>query len=119
MIVWFLFPTPTPTPSPALCYPAPMKLAIVADWLPTYGGAEHVIAALHRVWPDSPLFTTVARPASLGPLADADIRTDSALQRIFRMIGRHQYLLPLMPRALERIDLTGYDLVLSSSHAVG
>ncbi len=96
-----------------------MKLAIVADWLPTYGGAEHVIAAMHDLWPEAPVFTTVAKPSHLGPLQKADIRTDPLLQTIYRFTGRHQYLLPLMPRAIERIDCSGYDTVLSSSHAVG
>ncbi len=96
-----------------------MKLAIIADWLPTYGGAEHVIAALHELWPAAPIFTTVARPKTLGPMASADIRTDARLQSIFRLLGRHQYLLPWMPQSLESIDLGAYDVVLSSSHAVG
>lgn len=96
-----------------------MKLALIADWLPVYGGAEHVISAFVSLWPDSPLFTTVANRRKLGPLSRADIRTDRFLQTLFRLSGRHQLLLPLMPRAIERIDLTGYDVVLSSSHAVG
>ncbi len=95
-----------------------MKLAIVADWLPTYGGAEHVIAALCQQWSDAPVFTTVAKPSLLGPLKNADIRTDSFLQRIFRLTSRHQYLLPWMPRSFESIDLSAYDIVLSSSHAI-
>lgn len=95
-----------------------MKLAIVADWLPTYGGAEHVIACLHDLWKDAPIFATVARPEALGPLRDADIRTDSLLQRIFTLTGRHQYLLPWMPHSFESIDLGAYDLILTSSHAV-
>lgn len=95
-----------------------MKLAIVADWLPTYGGAEHVIAALHQLWPKAPIFTTVARRAALGPLRSADIRTRAVLQSLFRLLGRHQFLLPWMPRAIESIDLDEFDVVLSSSHAV-
>ncbi len=95
-----------------------MKLAIVADWLPTYGGAEHVISSLHDVWPSAPIFTTIARHGELGPLRSADIRTDSCLQRIFMLMGRHQYLLPWMPKYFESIDLTSYDVVLTSSHAI-
>lgn len=94
-----------------------MNIAIVADWLVTYGGAEHVLEQFHGLWPQAPLFTTVARPSNLGPLASADIRT-TRLQRAYRLLGRHQPLLPWMPRAIESIDLRGYDVVLSSSHAV-
>ena len=96
-----------------------MKLAIAADWLPTYGGAEHVVAALSMLWPRAPIFTTIASPNSLPQsLRQADIRV-SSLQKAYRLLGRHQWLLPWMPRAVEMIDCAGYDIVLSSSHAVG
>src|SRR3990167_7239837 len=75
-----------------------MKLAIVADWLTVFGGAEHVIAEFRKLWPASPLFTTVARPEALGPLKQADIRV-TTLQWLYRLLGRHQVLLSLMPRA--------------------
>lgn len=91
--------------------------AIIADWLPVYGGAEHVIAQLHALFPDAPIFTTVAHRSALGPLRDVDIRT-TPLQAWFRLTGRHQWLLPWMPRAIENIDLRGFDLIISSSHAI-
>ncbi len=94
-----------------------MKLAIVADWLTVFAGAEHVIAELHALWPAAPIFTTVARPHALGPLANADIRT-SSLQLPYRILRHHQLLLPWMPRAIEAIDLTTFDVIISSSHAV-
>ncbi len=94
-----------------------MRVAIVADWLTTFGGAEHVIAELNVLWPDAPLFATVARTADLGPLTHADIRT-SPLQKWYRILHGHQSMLPLMPGAVEAIDLRGYDVILSSSHAV-
>ena len=98
-------------------YNASMKLAIVTDWLTVFGGAEHVVAEFRKLWPASPLFTTVARPEALGPLKQADIRV-TTLQWLYRLLGRHQVLLSLMPRAVEQIDLRGYDVILSSSHAV-
>jgi len=108
-----------------------MKLAIIADWLPTFGGAEHVIAEFHALWPEAPIFTTVARLRAgnagnsgvqarhghLGPLDHADIRT-SNLQTWYRLLGRHEVLLPWMPRAIESIDLKDFDVIVSSSHAV-
>ncbi|MDD5041582.1 MAG: glycosyltransferase [Candidatus Peribacteraceae bacterium] len=94
-----------------------MRLAIIADWLPTFGGAEHVIAELHALWPEAPIFTTVARHGHLGPLDHADIRT-STLQKWYRLLGRHEVLLPWMPRAIEAVDLRAFDTVMSSSHAV-
>jgi len=96
-----------------------MKIALIADWLPLYAGAEHVIAEFHTLWKDAPIYTTIANHGHLGPLNNADIRTGS-LQKWYKFCGkRHRILLPWMPRALERIDLSGYDIVLSSSHAIG
>jgi glycosyltransferase involved in cell wall biosynthesis len=95
-----------------------MRLTIVADWLTTFGGAEHVLAALHDLFPSAPFFTTVARPPSLGSLQKATIHPDSFLQMLYKWTKNHQILLPLMPRAIEQINLDGYDVILSSSHAV-
>lgn len=97
-----------------------MKTTIVADWLPTYGGAEHVISALSSLWPEAVIHTTVARKEKLDTrLRAADIRTEPLLQAMFRFLGRHQLLIGWMPRSIERIDLSGTDVVISSSHAVG
>lgn len=97
----------------------PPSIALTADWLPVYGGAEHVLAEFQRIYPDAPLFTTVARHGSLGPLDGTDIRTHPRLQRLYRIVRNHQLLLHLLPRAMEELDVSGYDIVLSSSHAVG
>lgn len=94
-----------------------MRTAIIADWLVTFGGAEHVLAELRGLYPHAPFFTTVAKKESLGPLKDADIRT-TRLQTLYKLTKNHQVLLPFMPRAIEEIDLTGFDLIISSSHAV-
>lgn len=95
-----------------------MKIALTADWLVTYGGAEHVLAELHALYPEAPFFTTLARKGKLGPLDGADIRV-SPLQRWYDVVKNHQVLLAMMPRAVESLDVRGYDVILSSSHAVG
>ena len=95
-----------------------MRLALTADWLPVFAGAEHVIAEFHTLWPSAPIFTTVAARRGLGPLQDADIRV-SRLQPWFQFLQDHRLLLPWMPAAMEAMDLRGYDIILSSSHAVG
>lgn len=95
-----------------------MKLAIVADWLYTFGGAEHVLAELHKIWPEAPIYTTLCSRKKLGPLADAKIHT-SRLQLLYRLLSRHEPLLPWMPRALETTDLRDFDIIFSSSHAIG
>lgn len=94
-----------------------MRLALAADWLTTFGGAEHVLAQCIELFPDAPLYTTLARRGSLGPLDAADIRV-SALQRWYNRTKQHQILLPWMPAAMESLDVRGFDVVLSSSHAV-
>ncbi|HCI03331.1 MAG: glycosyltransferase [Candidatus Peribacteraceae bacterium] len=96
-----------------------MNICIVADWLPLYAGAEHVIAEFHKLWPDAPIFTTIANHGNLGPLNDADIRT-SHLQKWYKLLGKHhRILLPLMPSEMELFDLDEFDVILSSSHAIG
>jgi glycosyltransferase involved in cell wall biosynthesis len=94
-----------------------MKIALIADWLTVFGGAEHAIEQFLGIWPEAPLYTTVAGQNRLGPLARARIMT-TALQRRYQLIGRHQWLLSAMPEAIENIDLSGFDAILSSSHAV-
>lgn len=94
-----------------------MRIALVADWLTTLGGAEQTIAEFLGIWPEAPLFTTVARTRAAQALHVKDLRT-SRLQPLYRMLRRHQVLLPLLPRAIESFDLRGFDVILSSSHAV-
>lgn len=96
-----------------------MRLSVIADWLPTYGGAEHVIASFHRLWPEARIYTTVAQKNMVGPLSNADIRTQPVLQSLFTISRNHQWLLPFLPHAIERIDCSDSDVILSSSHAIG
>lgn len=107
-----------PRKSPVLFLFDFMKIALTADWLVTYGGAEHVLAEFRRMYPQAPLFTTLAKRGALGPLDGMDIHT-SFLQRWYGALRNHQVLLPFMPRAVESLDVRGYDVILSSSHAVG
>jgi glycosyltransferase involved in cell wall biosynthesis len=96
-----------------------MRVAIVHDWLDTWGGAELALSELLTLYRGADLFTLVdfmspEDRARLGPHA---IRT-SFIQRLpFSRTAFRRYL-PLFPRAIERFDLAGYDLVLSSSHAI-
>ena len=82
-----------------------------------YAGSERVVDQLHLLWPDAPVFTTVCDPDTLGPvLRDADVRT-SPLQKLYRGGDHYAHLLPLLPLAMSRIDLRGFDLVVTSHHA--
>jgi glycosyltransferase involved in cell wall biosynthesis len=94
-----------------------MRIAIVHEKFTVYAGSERVVEQLHLLWPDAPIFTTVCDPETLGPiLRDADVRT-SALQKLYRGGDRYAHLLPLLPLAMRGIDLTDFDLVITSHHA--
>jgi glycosyltransferase involved in cell wall biosynthesis len=94
-----------------------MKTAIVHEKFTVYAGSERVVEQLHLLWPDAPIYTTVCDPETLGPiLCDADVRT-SPLQRLYRGGDHYAHLLPLLPIAMRNIDLSGYDLVITSHHA--
>lgn len=96
-----------------------MKLALVHEWLTNLAGSERVVLALHELWPEAPLYTSLYAPAALpaeyGPTA-LDVRP-SWLQRLPGATSRWRWLLPLMPAAFESFDLSEYDVVVSSSHA--
>lgn len=94
-----------------------MKVAIATDWLDTFGGGERVLAHLHAMYPEAPVFTTVHRPEVLPEeLQGLDVRT-SFIQRIPVVRRRHATYLPLMPLAFEQFDFSGYDVVVSLSSA--
>lgn len=99
--------------------PRPLRVALVHDWLDTWGGAENVLCELLRLYPDADLYTLIdVMPAELRRrLAPREART-SWLQHLPGGRAWFRYCLPLMPGAIERFDFSAYDLVLSSSHAV-
>jgi glycosyltransferase involved in cell wall biosynthesis len=94
-----------------------MKVAIVADWMSNVGGGGRVLAHLHEMYPDAPIYTSISDPSRLPPeMREWDIRT-SFLQRVPFARRRYQAFLPLMPLAFEQFDLREYDLVISTSSA--
>jgi glycosyltransferase involved in cell wall biosynthesis len=96
-----------------------MRIAIVHDWLDTWGGSELALAQLLALYPAAELFTLVDfMPAQeRARLGRRQIHT-SFIQNLPFAQTRFRRYLPLFPRAIERFDLSAYDLVLSSSHAV-
>ncbi|CAG7613122.1 hypothetical protein PAESOLCIP111_01563 [Paenibacillus solanacearum] len=94
-----------------------MRVAIVHDYLNQMGGAERVVAVLHRLFPDAPIYTTIADRNRLAPeLRGADIRT-TWMQNIPGILRRFKHFFWLYPLAVRSIDLRGYDLIISSSSA--
>ena len=92
-----------------------MKVAIVHDWLTNLGGAERVVYQLHKLYPDAPIYTSVYEPSALPMFDDADVRT-TYLQH-FPFKHKHQLYASLRPRAFRKLDLSEYDVVISSSSA--
>jgi glycosyltransferase involved in cell wall biosynthesis len=90
------------------------KVAIVCDWLTGIGGAERVVLELHRMFPDAPIYTSQYDPKAIGWFKDADVRT-LWLQRLPNVLKK--FLPMLRTRAFSKLDLSNYDLVISSSGA--
>lgn len=97
----------------------PLKIAVVHEWLVNIAGSEKVLAEILKIWPAADLFAVVD---FLNPDERAKLLGKKAIttfvQRLPQAKKRYQTYLPLMPIAIEQLDLSGYDLIISSSHAV-
>lgn len=94
-----------------------MKVAIIHDWLNQYGGAEQVLSALHEIYPEAPIFTSIYWPEAMpGEWQGWDIRP-SWLNRLPFVNQHHQPFLPLYPLAFESFDLSDYKLIISNKSA--
>jgi len=94
-----------------------MKLAIVHDYLNQYGGAERVLVAVHKIWPEAPIFTSLIDREKLEnqgfPFDGMDIKTSFMQKLPGKRKFANSYFLPFYPLAFESFDLNGYDVVLS------
>ncbi|MCE3027171.1 glycosyltransferase [Salinicola sp. DM10] len=96
-----------------------LRVAIVHDWLVVRGGAEQVLDALLDLFPQAEIFTTVDfMPAELRGRLEGRRVHRSLIQRLPLARRHYRHYLPLMPYAVEQLDLRDFDLVVSSSHAV-
>lgn len=96
-----------------------LKVALTHHWLVGSAGGERVLFDLHTMFPDAPIYTLVYDERKAPEWChECDIRT-TYLQKIPTAKSHHQMLLPLMPRAWEALDLTGFDLVISSCASCG
>lgn len=95
-----------------------LRVAIVHHWfVEPWGGAERVVEAIARVFPQADLFAMMVDPKVLPPDLKRRKLTTSFLQRVPGKLRLRRHLLPLYPLALEQLDLSGYDLVVSSESA--
>ncbi len=95
------------------------KIAIVADWLTDFGGAERVILAMREAFPDAPIYTSVyePKPELRDALKGADIRTTNLQRMPAKLRKLHKFFPMLRVRAFQDLDLSEFDIILSSSSA--
>lgn len=96
--------------------PAP-KVAIVADWLTNMGGAEKVVLALHEAFPDAPIYTSTFVPENMPEFAKLDVRTTSLQNLPGPLKKMHKFFPMQRVRAFRDLDLSEYDIIISSSSA--
>ena len=92
-----------------------MKVAIVHDWLVTYGGAERVVQRLLEIYPDADIYTLVYDRKKMNRYFPEEKVTASFIQKFPFATKIYTKLLSFMPKAFEKFDLTKYDLVIASS----
>ena len=94
-----------------------MKVALVHDFLNQVGGAEKVLQVFHEIFPRAPVYTiTYDEEETRGEFKDMDIKT-SFIQRLPFGAKQYKWYLSMMPAAIENLDLSEYDIVLSDCSA--
>lgn len=93
-----------------------MKVALVYDRVNKIGGAERVLGALHEIWPEAPLYTTVYNPKT-APWADDFVVIPSFLQKFPLARTNHELYPWLAPLAFESFNFDDYDVVISVTSA--
>jgi len=94
------------------------RVALVHDWLTGMRGGEKVLERIAAFFPDAPIYTLVWKRGSVSPRLERRRITTSFLQRLPDAARRYRSYLPFYARAIESLDLSGYDVVVSTSHAV-
>jgi glycosyltransferase involved in cell wall biosynthesis len=96
-----------------------MKTAVVHEWLVTHAGSEKVVEQILTLYPDADLFSLVEfLPDDLHRFIQHKTVQTSFLQKLPFANPHFRQYLPLMPMAIESLDVSDYDVVLSSHHAV-
>lgn len=96
-----------------------MKVALVCEWLITYAGSEKVAESILSVFPEADVYAVVdfLPKENRSWLRGKEVHT-TFIQKLPGAKERYKSYLPLMPLAVEQLDLSGYDLIISSSHCV-
>jgi glycosyltransferase involved in cell wall biosynthesis len=93
------------------------QVVIVHDWLTNMGGAENVVLAMHEAFPNAPIYTSTYTPENMPAFKGMDVRTTHLqnLPKVFRKL--HKFLPMLRVKAFRKLDLSEFDIILSSSSA--
>lgn len=96
-----------------------MKVAIVHEWLDTYAGSEKVLEQILNIYPEADLFSVVDfLPKDSREFIKNKKVSTTFVQNLYKAKTKFRKYLPLMPLAIEQLDLSMYDLVISNSHCV-
>ncbi|BAU55757.1 glycosyltransferase family 4 protein [Mucilaginibacter gotjawali] len=96
-----------------------MKVALIQEWLTVIGGSENVFKEIASLFPEADIYTLVARDETIKSLGLGRHKvTTSFIQNLPFAKTKYRNYLPLFPLAIEQFDLSSYDLIISSSHAV-
>ena len=96
-----------------------LSVGLVADWLVTYAGAEKVIAEFISIFPESDLYSVVDFLSEENRTLFGNKKAKTTfIQKLPKSRSKYQNYLPLMPLAIEQLDVSKHDIILSSSHAV-
>ena len=95
-----------------------VKIGLIHDWLVSMRGGEKVFEVFCELFPDATVGTLVHRKGSVSEIIENHQIKTSFLQNFPFAKERYQYYLPLFPTAIESLDFSDYDVVISSSHAV-
>jgi glycosyltransferase involved in cell wall biosynthesis len=112
-----MMPVPAGVPSVPRILREP-RVALVHDWLTGMRGGEKVLEIIAAQFPEAPIFTLFHFPGSVSPAIESHPIHTSFLQKAPRIREHYRRYLPLFPAAIEELDLTSYDLIVSSSHCV-
>lgn len=95
-----------------------LKIALVHDWLVSQRGGENVLSALCEIFPKADVYTLLHIKGTTNQIIEGRCPKQSWLGQLPNIQKIYRHLLPLMPFAIRSLDLSGYDLVISSSHCV-
>jgi glycosyltransferase involved in cell wall biosynthesis len=95
-----------------------LRVALVHDWLTGLRGGERVLEAFCELFPEADIFTLVHAPGSTSERIDEHTVHASFLSQVPGITRHYRAWLPLFPAAARSLDLHGYDLIVSCSHAV-